>query len=155
MRAAFEKALKQNPLDHETRMVFADFLEENDRPEEANRERAKIIGYKTLQEIADFMNDGPRKSWERYKTKYPDEYSDLPYEEESDRAVTVEVLIEAGEAMVAGKVFCFTRDEDVETLPQKIDEFWEAWSKVTGKEAPAKSDDDSWSSPRRSFRCAC
>lgn len=44
MRKAFKKILKDKPLDHFTRGVFADWLEENGFDDEALIEREKIVG---------------------------------------------------------------------------------------------------------------
>lgn len=51
-KAEFLKAIEASPLDFELRMIYADWLEENDEPEEATRQRKYQSSYEWMKSFA-------------------------------------------------------------------------------------------------------
>ena len=78
-RQAFENALKANPLCEVSRGAFADWLDEHDEPEEADRQRKWIPSYHWVKDFSDQLDPGYEGLMEAARTwvassvgSYPD-----------------------------------------------------------------------------------
>ena len=122
---AFLEAIRRDPLDRPTRLVFADWLEEHGRDDEA-------ASYRRLRE--DVLR---ADLWMR---RFALEVRQ-PYQE----------LIDAGHAMRSGEVWCFgsTKAQDELLDEPTRREFWENWSLLTSEEVSPETVEET------NFRCAC
>lgn len=59
-REGFEAAIRENPTDYNRRLVFADWLDEHDEPEEAIRQRKYQSAWESIGDLADMVNMGRR-----------------------------------------------------------------------------------------------
>ncbi len=55
-RATWEKTIESRPDDQTTRLVYADWLEQNDQPEEADRQRKYLASERWLKNFADIVD---------------------------------------------------------------------------------------------------
>lgn len=161
-REAFLKALAANEDDNEIRMIYADFLEENDEPEEADRMRRWQASKTWMTNWVRSINYG---KWE-----YDEETGDYLEDEKGNRVPakkdnlgdphTLQDAIEAGHDAVKGNVYCWATDAGQDFFfegdyskgeSDHVREWFSHWSTLTGVkvshlesivEAPP-------------FRCAC
>jgi uncharacterized protein (TIGR02996 family) len=146
-REAFESALRVDPYDRVTRLVFADYLEENDQPEEADWQRAwtprRQKGEEYLRGFADRINAGERsRGWP----------GDPPVPE-----VTFEEVVEAARAYVKDRDISVLGGQgySAQTLLQDEDTarlFWEAYQAYSGEAFDIDDDDFG---PTEAFQCSC
>lgn len=122
---AFLEALRRDPLDRDTRMVYADWLEERGHDDEAAVQRA--------------WREGVQRA-ELWMRKFALEVRQ-PYQE----------LIDAGHAMRSGQGWCFgtTKAQDALLDEPTRREFWENWSILTAEEVSPETVEEI------NFRCAC
>lgn len=131
---AFLARIEQDEDDYTTRGAFADWLDEHDRPEEADAQRNFQASKKWL---LDFLA----------------EHNDHGYEDENE--VTYEQLVLLGRVGVLERGedgdfgFSLGRRETVcQALRENKEEFWKHWSVVTGIQLPGPADESH-------FRCGC
>ena len=138
-RDAFLRALAENEDDTETRLVYADLLEENGEPEEAERQRKWPAAKQWLVKFC-------------RETNPPSDEGD-PYE----MVISYEELIQLGrEAMAereAGSEYfginCGNNETMCDALREHYREFWQNWSIVTGISLPPDAVENA------SFSCGC
>ncbi len=139
-QTVFEQMIKENPRDFTTRKVYADWLDENDMPEEADKQRG--------------WNDSKQDSWE-WLEDFADKggvtwiRDESPY---STREITIQDLLDAGYGWVRdGQSWTQEGDEELQAMMYGNDkeDFWRHWSNVTG----VQIDDDIMSD--NPFRCSC
>lgn len=132
-RQAFLAALAADEDDTTTRLVFADWLDEHDEPEEADRMR----------------------KWPAAKAWLVDFAKGHTHWDNPGGEVTAADLIAAGAAFVdsGGLEMWYQHGSDslqsYAFLSSNRREFWEAWSTVTGRACPEELRDD------QVFRCGC
>lgn len=134
-RDPFLKALAENEDDIPTRLVFADWLDDNGEHEEADRQRKWPAA----------------KEWlVRFCQKYGNEWDS----EDSEYYPTYDYkrLLQAGrEAVESGRYGwdCGANQTIQEALQENCAEFWKNWSIVTGIPLPSDLEKKSY------FSCAC
>jgi uncharacterized protein (TIGR02996 family) len=135
-RQAFLDALEANEDDTPTRMVYADWLDDQGEHEEADRQRKWPAA----------------KEWlVRFCAKNKSESEDDP----GAWVISYEELLELGQGALeqADKygiaIHCGNNMEMMEALQASCGEFWENFSIVTGIPLPPDVEEKS------SFRCAC
>jgi uncharacterized protein (TIGR02996 family) len=135
----FIEALAEDEDNDAIRLVYADWLEERGRYEEADRQRAWSAAKRWLVEFARENDD----AW------YPEEYG---------RGVTYEMLLDLGRQAVedAGRddegwysVSCGPFESLCNALRRDSRPFWRNWSIVTGVPLPEDVVD------RSEFHCGC
>ena len=131
MRETFLKALEKNEDDVTTRMVYADWLEENGEHEEADRQR-KWPAAKAW--LVAFAGDGVDED-------STDEYQ-MPYAVLLDRA---RESADEGEFSFS----CYTNESMSDNLNKQRVEFWKNVAIVLGIQLPDDLEDKAW------FGCAC
>lgn len=57
-REGFEAAIRDNPTDYNLRLVFADWLDQHDEPEEADRQRKYRAAKEWVRDFADKIDQG-------------------------------------------------------------------------------------------------
>jgi uncharacterized protein (TIGR02996 family) len=136
-RNAFLKALAENEDDTPTRLVYADWLDEQGEHEEADRQRKWPAAKEWLVRFCQAHNPGPD--------------DEDPYE----WVISYEDLLALGrqaveEADGGGLGFsCGNNMSMCDALRANTREFWRNWSIVTGIPLPPGAVDKS------GFRCAC
>ena len=146
-RQAFEKVIKDNPYDMDTRRMYADWLEENGFDDEAAEQRRRA----TLEWV----------EADRWMHWFADEcggtYDDFDYEEgyTNYSHITYEQCIEAGHTYLKSEdYFVQYGTEEARTLMHaEKKNFWKNWSIITG----VKINDDLRSGGHGSapFSCSC
>ncbi|MEZ6122939.1 MAG: TIGR02996 domain-containing protein [Planctomycetaceae bacterium] len=135
MKESFLAALQENEDDLTTRLVYADWLDENGEHEEAERQRQWTPAKEWLMEFC------------RQNNPSPDDED--PYE----YPISYDELIEQGRQAVAegrnGELWisCGNNESMCDALRSHSDEFWKHWSIVTGIDLPE--------GPRGAYSCAC
>lgn len=138
-RYIFEKMIKDDPYDFVTRKVFADWLDEHDETELANKHRNWTI---EKQEAWEWLENCATKcSGTRYYFK---EEELMP----NENPISIEELIHAAHKYLdSGE--CLYLPMNTEGIRSDDDEFWANFSLVTGREVGPEVE-------RREFiRCAC
>jgi uncharacterized protein (TIGR02996 family) len=136
-RAAFLKALSDNEDDTPTRMVYADWLDDNGEHEEADRQRKWPAAKEWLVQFCRENNPDPDEC--------PDEW-----------VISYEILIDLGRTAVEEadeRGFGFSCGNNMtmcEALWVSGREFWKNWSIVTGIPLPPDAEVTGGH-----FRCAC
>jgi uncharacterized protein (TIGR02996 family) len=144
MELVFTVALEEDPLDTTTRNAYADWLEENDRPEDAERQRKWVGSYHFIKEFTDAYD-------------YECDKNDEPISDEKRYSISgVLGEVEFWKEVVTGKnqytqELCFStvRAQDALSDPTTRQKFWEAFYNITGVDAPQKIKD------QKVYRCAC
>jgi uncharacterized protein (TIGR02996 family) len=135
-REAFLRALERDEDDTPTRLVFADWLDEQGEHEEADRMRKWPAAKAWLVEFCEKNN--------------PAVDEEDPYEWVIDYETLVELGKRAMEDTAEGIGFsCGNNMTMAEALSEDRHEFWSNWSIVTGIPVPTDLAEHS------SFRCAC
>ena len=125
MREAFEKAIKDNPMDRDTRLVFADWLEENGFDDEAAVQRA-------------WTAERHREA-EAYLEHFAEECSG-GYEEII--VTTVDDLIRVANGVLDRKKYSWdswiylNHDTPDVAYGEGLRKFWESFEVVTGRPVP-------------------
>jgi uncharacterized protein (TIGR02996 family) len=143
-REAFLAALKANEDDVTTRLVYADWLDENGEHEEADRQRKWPAAKQWLLQFLKWIN-------------YEDEEFDEQTQEFKGKGTfsgphTYKDAIQAGYDAVAGRGYTFGSDAGAEFFwegESNSEEFFRNWSIVTGVPVPQSVIDNP------PFRCAC
>lgn len=142
MRAAFLAAIATDPCDSTTRLVFADWLEEQDCPSEADEQRR--CSTPAWQESWRWLVDFALECGET-ATDYP--------EGDSYRPLTVADMIEAGQSLLDnGYGFVQMGSEQARDVFRDGDNarlYWQHWRMV----ASVKQDEDD--PPNNPFSCSC
>ena len=135
-RKAFEKALKKNEDDTTTRLVYADWLDEQGEHEEADRMRKWPAAKAWLVKLCEENNPPP--------------------DDEEEWFIDYETLVELGREAVerkgADKELWFSCGNNMgmcDALRDNAAEFWKNWSIVTGTPVPPEAAENS------GFSCAC
>jgi uncharacterized protein (TIGR02996 family) len=135
-RNAFLKALAQNEDDTPTRLVYADWLDDNGEHEEADRQRKWPAA----------------KEW---LVRFCRDHNPPPDEDTDEWVISYEELIDLGREAVEeegewGYGFsCGNNMSMCGALQENSREFWENWSIVTGIPLPPDIEEKS------GFSCAC
>lgn len=145
----FLAAIEENPKDYFLRQAYADWLEENDQPEEADRQRKYEEAEKWLTDFAarcgsyctNYGIDAPCDRWE---------------------PVTLEIIVQAGIDFVQGyDWWTQVGSERARNLLADHDElkkqYWSNWEIVTGLKSPGEDfkDKDGWTMGNNPFSCTC
>ena len=133
LRAAFLQALAENEDDTTTRLVFADWLDEQGEHEEADRQRnwpaakAWLVRFFQKHSVGDYH--GQLNSYEQLM-----ELARVAVEEADERGFGFD---------------CGSNDSLCEALRANSGEFWKNWSIVTGIRLPPDVESKSY------FGCSC
>ncbi len=150
--SAFVAAVAAAPEDHGLRCVYADWLDEHDRPEEAARQRGFVAAYHFVCEFTRDYVEG----WE-----YDEDDERIPNSLKYDfgkvmREVGrwregIEGSGQTSRGYRAARELCFSTDHAQEALhdPGTRRRFWEAFEVLTGYDPPADVKNQEW------YRCAC
>lgn len=139
MRDAFLKALAENEDDTTTRLIYADWLDEQGEHEEADRQRRWPAA----------------KAW---LVQFCREYNPDPDNEDPYWNISYEKLIELGRQAIEEEAtedtwgfgfHCGNNETMCDALRENSQEFWMNWSIITGIPLPPDIDEKS------SFSCAC
>ncbi len=136
LRTAFLKALAANEDDTKTRLVYADWLDEQGEHEEADRQRKWPAAKQWLLALC---------------------LEHTPSPDSEVAAISYEQLIELGRAAVAEPIGderelwlgCGNNERMCDALREHAAEFWMNWSIITG--LPVASDAET----KTYFSCAC
>jgi uncharacterized protein (TIGR02996 family) len=135
-RTAFLRALSENEDDTPTRLVYADWLDEQGEHEEADRQRKWPAA----------------KEW---LVRFCRDHNPPPDENSDEWVISYEELLELGreaieEADEEGVGFsCGNNMSMCDALRAHRQEFWKNWSVVTGIPLPPDAEGGGY------FRCAC
>lgn len=176
-RQGFEKLIKEDPYDIHTRLIFADWLEENNFPDEAAEQRRKgtkgwVKADKWMHDFANKCGSSCRNYSEGYRlirNRIRDEGLNYRNEEERSRIdqlyeeipenwqpITYEECIQARYAYLdKGDYFVQMGDEQARDMMhgKTARDFWENWSIITGEQVPASfKEGEEGSAP---FSCSC
>lgn len=157
---AFLNSLSDNPLDQAGRGAYADWLDEQDRPDEATRQRKWVVAVQELSRYSRAWQDSKFVGYDESRLgKWGD--PEPVYKSGIDKEGHDGIVREAGEwgTMVEGKdtyfgpepnVF-FATDAAQELMRNRTnrEKFFAALEVVTGVKAPAKL------LKQEFFRCAC
>jgi uncharacterized protein (TIGR02996 family) len=135
---AFLKALEENEDDTVTRLVYADWLDENGEHDEADRQRKWPAAKEWFIRFCQRHNPGPDD----------DEYSYVCVISYKDLIVLGREAIEETDEEEFG-FNCWNNMTMCDALEAHSDEFWKNWSIVTGIPLPPDIEDKGY------FRCAC
>lgn len=155
----FTELLKQNEDDLVTRLVYADWLEENGYCEEAERHRLWNDAKKWM---VDFSNrckseiHAKWKSWANSESEFEEWVRDgdngpMSYQELIDlgKAAYDEADRDNNGEITDLTTFCGDRESMMEHLMRERRDFWNNWSIITGNPLPDKFENLAY------FRCAC
>jgi uncharacterized protein (TIGR02996 family) len=136
LRDSFHKALAENEDDTTTRLVYADWLDEQGEHEEADRQRKWPAAKEWLVQFCEDNNPDPDDDWEW--------------------SISYQTLLELARDAIAGagkekwiEFSCGNNQTMCEALREDSHEFWQNWSIVTGIPLPPDVEE------RSSFSCAC
>ena len=148
-RETFLKAVDDAPLDENLRNVYADWLLDNDQPEEADRQRQWVKAYHFIKQFTREQEDG---GW-----KYDDQGERIPgsltftYEKVMAEIEYWKECVTEGTRYIPKGSIGFSTDyapdrlEDAKTRR----EFWRCFQVITGVEAPEGL------RKQKRYRCAC
>ena len=149
---AFLNAISEDEMDHVSRCAYADWLLENDRPEEAERQRGYVPSRKWMLEFAKRNHCyGKYHNWEE------EEQTGMRYGRKTNPAETAEKYYQDFMEYLKGHVganegnFGFDLPYDFDGYS---DEMWHHFEVLTCLKAPAKDDKDRTKMPEH-FRCSC
>jgi uncharacterized protein (TIGR02996 family) len=142
----FLKAILDNPKDWDTRLVYADWLEEHDFPEEATRQRKYRISYEWMKEFA--FKHHPYSSYNSL-----DEYNEEELREHEVRILNDWLHFLHGHTLKERELdfgdfyVPFSRI----SFSEYTDEMWAHFEVLTGEVAPTD-----WKRTRTpNFSCSC
>lgn len=153
--ASLLAAIDAAPLDEGLRGVYADFLDEQDRPEEATRQRKFVAAYHTICEFTRDYTEG----WE-----YDADGEQIPGSLKYDFGKVMREVAHWRESIEKnGQTYrtrwgfdmthelCFSTDHAQDALndPDTRRRFWEAFEVLTGYRPPDDIRHQEW------YRCAC
>lgn len=134
-QANFLKLLAQNEDDNVTRLIYADWLEENNQPEEASRMRKWAASKAWLMEFTKSIN------YTKYARNSFGQYYDTN-ERELDDPHSYEDVLEAGKGIASGLGYSFRTDDGADYFlegEENTREFFRHWSIVTGLPVPEEA----------------
>jgi uncharacterized protein (TIGR02996 family) len=147
---AFNRAIEADPLNEDLRAVFADFLEDYDRPEEGASQRQWVKAYHFIKQFTREQEDGGWK-YDENDERIPDSltftYEKVMGEIEWWKECVTGKFTDYGLGGTIGFSTTYAQDElhDAETRR----EFWRCFQVLTGVEAPEDLRNQEW------YRCAC
>lgn len=160
-QVAFLKALQANEDDTTTRLIYADWLDEHDMPEEAARQRQWPYSKQWLVEFAkkcgstcvnyDTVTDAYYKryqQWRREGEVRGEEPPDYPEPDEQWREITYQDVVQAGATYLSHEDY-FTQKGSESARDQFTPDYWHHWAIVTGFQVPEKK---RYNNP---FSCSC
>jgi uncharacterized protein (TIGR02996 family) len=143
-RKAFLRALAKNEDDTQTRMVYADWLDDHGEHEEADRQRKWPAAKAWLVRFCEEHNPAAEEVDEEIDE---DDYGECPISYENLIDLGREALEEPGKE---GFEFnCWNNMGMCDALRAHSREFWKNWSIVTGIPLPPDVEE------KTSFHCAC
>ncbi len=137
-RAAFEARIAADRYDIVTRLVYADWLEENGHDDEAVEQRRCTSP--AWQEAARWMEDRAADCGVNC-VNYAKRNPDGSWSEEEYEAITFETMIEAGHNFVNnGDYFVQQGSEDARDMIHggNLEAFWRHWQTITGIDLTGK-----------------
>lgn len=126
MREDFESALKENPEDYDTRMVYADWLEEQGEWDEAARQRKWKDAHEWMKEFAEKPGDND--------ARYVD---DLDYYDDPEYypTFTYDRIMDSVELDEGGLyINCGANETFQSKIIENRNEFWTNWSIITDRQ---------------------
>lgn len=161
---AFIQALKRNEDDLVTRLIYADWLEEHDQPEEAERMRQWTASKEWLTNWVRSINYDRWEVDEDYEEILDAQGNRVPAKEDNlGRPHTYGHAIDAGYAALRNETYCWNTDAGQDyffswgnrSFPGTPEERWyewrQHWSIVTGVKFPPELSE----AHPPPFRCAC
>ncbi len=148
-KEAFLTAIAKDRYDQTTRLVFANWLEENGLDDEALIQRSWT---REKQESEDWLRDYAAKCGETC-TNYSDVWQEHVEEEWQD--ITYEMVVQAGHDYVNhGNYSTQVGSEKARDLMygETAELFWKHWQTVTGRTKAAREEDEWMDGP---FSCTC
>lgn len=147
-QAAFIEALTTNEDDVETRMIYADWLEEHGLYDEAERQRKWPAAKAWMIEFCAENDESQEDS------EYADEIYPMGYEVLLDAAKRAATDTPNEDDMRWGRgdglcILCYNNQGMCDALQDNRREFWRNFAVLTGIAVPDEQADESW------FRCAC
>jgi uncharacterized protein (TIGR02996 family) len=146
-REAFLSALAENPDDTVTRLVFSDFLDEHDEPEEAARQRAYPAAREWMTNWVRSINYGAYKE-DEHGNDILDENGDPILDPGADNLGdphTLEYAIYQGHGIIRGEGSYWSSDAGADFFrnapKERLDEWLSNWSILTGVEIPGSGFD--------------
>ena len=140
----FAEALSRNPLDHSTRLIYADWLDEEGLSDDADRQRKFVPAFLFLAEFTEERYN--QNNWNDSEGNLiigPDglDYSrvlaEIAYWEETIRNRTPDIVFGSDYA------------QEAMSDPDTRKKFWDCFQTVTGTVPPQVVVDQEW------YRCAC
>jgi uncharacterized protein (TIGR02996 family) len=135
-KAAFEKAIEEDPFDGTTRKVFADWLEEHGFDDEALLQR----------EWTPKKMRAAEKWLKKFAAECSDEEDENAEEEEGCFTLSYEALIQAGHKYLDTGVCLWL---GIDPPNEEMEQFWQHFMVVTGRPVPSEKREDCF------IRCAC
>jgi len=164
---AFLAAIQRARGDEVLRQVYADWLDEHDQPDEANRQRRAVEAIQWLKDVA---NNGGNHCEENYGDGSRGNPETREVEEtdivEKWVNITFDMVVDAGTDYVESHMldgywggFTQTGDERLRDRfggSEELAKYWECWELVTGKQRPAHDPNaERWENHHNPFSCSC
>ena len=161
----FLKALAENEDDVATRLVYADWLEENGLDDEADRQRKWSEAKAWLKDFASKCGrtcTNYDEAWDEYLERR-DALADEEREHWPDRQqmqeITYEIVVQAGfdYAKEPHNFFVQQGSDEARSVLRNVgrDPFWKNWSIVTGHPIPDWNDEELKWDTTAPFSCSC
>lgn len=152
-RGGFEAVLREQPTDWATRLIYADWLEDHDMPEEADRQRRYRTSWEWMAQLA----KGSGGTCTNYEESWDETRSEVHQEW---REYTPDDLVEAGNEFIRSGKYLVQSGAD--TLRDEFStEYWDHWSVLTGVDLDTVEwPDEGWMSKEQArranpFSCSC
>jgi len=139
---AFLARIKEKPDDEALRQVYADWLDEHDQPDEANRQREAVGAIQWLRAFMLRIN---------YYDYDEETYERIPGTAKEGQPHTFQDILDIGQEGLNGEG-CFGTDAGADVFREgevSKEEFFRNWSLVTGVPVTETQAEDVY------FRCAC
>lgn len=151
LEQSFLKVLETQPKDQATRNAYADWLEDEDRPEEADRQRNWITAYEWMEARAAECG-GQREEYDWDGTM-----------EGVWEPITAQVMIQAGHNWLAARDYFVQRGTETarSVMGGRMEDYWKYWSIVTGINPPRQALLSEWNFEAERnqlaniFSCSC
>jgi uncharacterized protein (TIGR02996 family) len=148
--SAFLAAIRATPEDQAPRGAYADWLDEHDRPEEADRQRRHVGAYEYICQFARAVEDGGYdydEDGEQIEGTLKFDYAEVMAEVEWWRKTVTGEDATCGQGGRIG--FSTVTAQDLTGDPATRARFWEAFYVLTGVRAPEELRNQEW------YHCAC
>lgn len=147
-RQAFEAALKENPEDWTTRLIYADWLDEHDMPEESDRQRNYRASHEWMAALAaragqTCLNYGIDMPCDDWRDITPDDLigAGCVYVDSLNDSFGPDYFVQRGSERLRDLVY----EEELQEA------YWRHWGVLTGRPVPAE-----WEYGVESpFSCSC